>query len=252
MFWMPLPPDFQAPVSRMGEHFAALGRTLRPKAVLMISAHWEARDFAVAAHPRPAMIYDYGGFPPETYRLQYPAPGAPELAARIHGMLAAAGLPSHLDGERGFDHGVFVPLMKIFPEADIPVVQVSLRRKLDVESHQALGRALAPLRRDGVLIIGSGSSYHNLGRFGPDYGADSDVFDRWLSEVATDPDPRAREARWRRWQEAPHARLAHPREEHLLPLFVVSAAAEAETGQKIFGDHLFGVAMSSFQFGAIA
>jgi aromatic ring-opening dioxygenase catalytic subunit (LigB family) len=132
------------------------------------------------------------------------------------------------------------------------VVQVSLRRKLDVESHLSLGRALAPLRREGVLIIGSGSSYHNLGRFGPEYAADSDVFDRWLTEVVTERDPQVREARWRRWQEAPHARLAHPREEHLLPLFVVSAAAGTDIGQKIFGDHLFGVAMSSFQFGAVA
>ncbi|MEO7241389.1 MAG: class III extradiol ring-cleavage dioxygenase, partial [Variovorax sp.] len=128
----------------------------KPRALLVISAHWEAPAFTVMTHPQPPMLYDYGGFPPHTYQVQYPAPGHPVLAAQVHGLIEAAGLPAATDATRGFDHGLFSPMAVMLPEADLPIVQLSLRRGLDPAEHLALGRALSPLRGDDVLIIGSG------------------------------------------------------------------------------------------------
>ena len=144
---------------------AELGRP--PAAVLMVSAHWEAAAFTLMNGARPPMLYDYFGFPPHTYTIRYPAPGAPVLAERVHRLIEAAGLPAGLDAERGFDHGAFVPLAVMYPQADVPVLQLSLRAGLDPAEHLALGRALAPLRGEQVLILGSGLSYHNLRAFGP-------------------------------------------------------------------------------------
>jgi aromatic ring-opening dioxygenase catalytic subunit (LigB family) len=224
----------------------------RPRAVLMISGHWESPAFAVMSRAHPPMLYDYYGFPPHTYRVSYPAPGSPELAAEVRDLIAAAGLPVALDAARGFDHGAFVPMAVLWPEADMPLVQLSLRAGLDPATHLALGRALAPLRDTGVLVVGSGLSWHNLRMLGPDARTPSKAFDDWLQQTLVASDPGEREARLLHWRDAPAARLAHPREEHLLPLMVAVGAAHDDAGdcpyheEDVFG----GVAVSSFRFGA--
>lgn len=224
----------------------------RPRAVLMISGHWESTAFAIMSHARPPMLYDYYGFPAHTYRVSYPAPGSPELAAEVRDLIAAADLPVTLDAARGFDHGAFVPMAVLWPEADMPLVQLSLRAGLDPSVHLALGRVLAPLRDSGVLIVGSGLSWHNLRMLGPEARAPSQAFDDWLQQTVTS-DPDEREARLLRWRDAPSARLAHPREDHLLPLMVAAGAARDDVGDcpyhevGVFG----GVSVSSFRFGAV-
>lgn len=149
----------------------------RPKAVLVVSGHWEEEAFTVGASAKPPLIFDYYGFPEHTYRLAFDAPGSPALARRVRELLAAAGLPAREDPDRGYDHGVFVPLKLVTPEADIPVVQLSLRHDLDPEAHLAAGRALAPLRDEGVLIVGSGMSWHNMRGFSPAFTDKSAAFD---------------------------------------------------------------------------
>jgi len=224
----------------------------RPRAVLMVSAHWEAPAFTVMTHEHPPMVYDYGGFPEHTYRIHYPAPGAPAgLAQRVHQMIEAAGLPAALDGERGFDHGAFSPLAVIYPQADVPVFQLSLRRGLDPAEHLALGRALAPLRREGVAIIGSGLSYHNLRAFGQAGGQASRAFDGWLQQSLIGTDAQTRDAALLAWAEAPAARMAHPREEHLLPLMVAAGAAGEDAASCVSHEDAFmgALTVSSFRFG---
>jgi aromatic ring-opening dioxygenase catalytic subunit (LigB family) len=220
----------------------------RPAAVLVVSGHWEAPAFTVGAAERPALIYDYYGFPEETYRLRFDAPGSPALARRTRDLLAGAGLAAAEDAARGYDHGVFVPLKLALPRADVPVVQLSLRDDLDPQAHLAAGRALAALRDDGVLIVGSGMSWHNMRGFTPAFTGKSEAFDAWLSEAMTDPG--RREEAIRRWTEAPFAREAHPREEHLAPLFVAAGAAPGEPGRHAFRDVVMNVAISGFVFGA--
>jgi aromatic ring-opening dioxygenase catalytic subunit (LigB family) len=220
----------------------------RPKAILVVSGHWEEPVFTVGSSPKPAMLFDYYGFPEETYRLRFDAPGSPALAHRVRELLGAAGFPTAEDAGRGYDHGVFVPLLLSTPQADIPVVQLSLRADLDPEAHLAAGRALAPLRDEGVLIVGSGMSWHNMRGFSPAFTAKSKAFDAWLGEAIADP--AARDEAIRHWDEAPYAREAHPREEHLAPLFVVAGAAEGEPGRVAFRDVAMDVALSGYEFGA--
>jgi aromatic ring-opening dioxygenase catalytic subunit (LigB family) len=220
----------------------------RPKAILVVSGHWEAPVFTVGSSPAPPMLFDYYGFPEETYRLRFDAPGSPALARRVRELLGAAGFPTAEDPARGYDHGVFVPLKLVTPEADIPVVQLSLRDDLDPEAHLAAGRALAPLRDEGVLIVGSGMSWHNMRGFSPAFTARSQAFDAWLAEALADP-ARRHEA-IRHWDQAPFAREAHPREEHLAPLFVAAGAAEGEPGRQAFKDIAMDVAISGYAFGA--
>jgi aromatic ring-opening dioxygenase catalytic subunit (LigB family) len=222
-----------------------------PRAVLMISAHWEEREFTVMSHPHPPMIYDYSGFPEHTYHIQYGAPGAPALAERIRGLLQAAGIDARLDATRGFDHGMYAPLAVIYPAADVPVVQLSLKHGLDPKLHLALGRALAPLREHGILIVGSGLSYHNLRAFGPAGKAASTAFDQWLRRTLLGTSPTERAAGLIDWQEAPAARQAHPREEHLLPLMVAVGAAGDDAAECVYHEDAFagGIAVSSFMFG---
>ena len=221
-----------------------------PKAVLVISGHWEADEYRVMASAQPPMIYDYRGFPPHTYDIVYPAPGAPDLAARTADLIRKAGLPVALDEAQGFDHGTFVPLYIMYPEASVPVFQLSMRHGYDPEEHFALGRALAPLRDEGVLIVGSGLSYHNLRMFGPQAKEPSTVFDAWLTEVL-DRAPNERTAALIDWESAPFARVCHKEEDHLVPLFTALGAAEGETAtvtyheEDIFG----GVTASSWRFG---
>ncbi len=225
-----------------------------PTALLVISAHWEAPVFTFQTDPAPPLLFDYHGFPPHTYRLTWPAPGAPALAERAADLLALTGIETAFDARRGFDHGVFVPLKVAFPAADIPCVQMSLKAGLDPEAHRAAGAALAPLRDEGVLILGSGNSFHNqqvlmAGMAGRARGVAGEDFDAWLSEAATHPDPRERDRRLAGWRRAPGARHAHPREEHLLPLIVVAGAAGADRGRKTLEDHVMGAVESAFQFG---
>lgn len=230
---------------------AELGR--RPRAVLMISGHWEAERFTAMSSARPPMVYDYGGFPAHTYEISYPAPGEPALAARVQALIEAAGLPAAQDAQRGFDHGAFTTLFPMYPEAEVPVVQLSMQQHYDPETHLALGRALAPLRDEGILIIGSGLSYHNLRAFGPGAKTVSAQFDAWLQQALLRATPAQRSELLRHWNEAPMARQAHPREDHLIPLMVAVGAAEDEAGVCIYHepDFMGGVTASSFRFGAL-
>jgi len=223
----------------------------RPSAVVVVSGHWEAPAFTVNTQPAPPLLYDYSGFPPHTYQLEYPAPGSPELASRVQALLDNAGLSSATEQQRGLDHGVFIPMKLIYPQADLPVVQLSLRHGLDPAEHIAAGRALAPLRREGVLIIGSGMSYHNMRRFRFDDSApdpDSVRFNQWLAETVAQPSTE-REQRLADWAQAPGGRASHPREEHLLPLHVVAGAAGEQAGRQAFEDRVLGSMQSAFIFG---
>ncbi|MGV7210559.1 DODA-type extradiol aromatic ring-opening family dioxygenase [Oxalobacteraceae bacterium A2-2] len=225
-----------------------LGAT--PRAILAVTAHWEGREFLLSSSPRPPMIYDYGGFPPHTYQVQYPAPGSPELAARVQQLLADGGVTSVLDAQRGFDHGTFSALYPVYPQAEVPIVQLSLKAGLDPLTHLQAGRLLAPLRDDGVLIIGSGLSYHNLRAFNAQGAAASHAFDAWLRDTMA-LTPTERSERLLQWESAPAARMAHPREEHLLPLMVALGAAENEPAAVPYHEDAFmgALAVSSFRFG---
>ena len=220
----------------------------RPSAILVISAHWETPEVAITGHARPELIYDYYGFPEHTYQLTYPAPGAPALAEQIQSLLTAAGIPAQVDAERGYDHGVFIPLKLIYPEAEIPVLQISLRADLDPAFHHQLGQALAPLREQGVLLIGSGMSFHNLRVFGRDVRPQAREFDTWLSQAVAQTSI-TRAEQFKAWGQAPSGRFSHPREEHLLPLMVIAGAAEQEPGEKVFEGEIMGSVISAFQFG---
>jgi aromatic ring-opening dioxygenase catalytic subunit (LigB family) len=236
---------------RMGAWLKQLGPSIRPRppAIVVISAHWEEVEFTVTANAQPPLIYDYYGFPEHTYRLQYPAPGAPALAAQVHGLLSAAGLPAKLDPRRGFDHGVFIPFKLVYPEADIPIVQLSLQSNLDPQAHLRAGAALQSLRDEGILIVGSGMSYHNMQGAARGYGPQAAAFDAWLTDAACQPDGAVRNERLSDWLQAPAARNAHPREEHLLPLMVAAGAAGADPGAKLFTDQVLGMTVSAFGFG---
>ena len=227
---------------------AELGRD--PKAILMISAHWEEPQFTVQTSPQPGMLYDYGGFPAQTYAVHYRSPGDPALAQRVTELLRSAGLPVAQDPNRGYDHGMFAPMEVMIPDAHVRVVQLSLQHGLDPQAHIALGQALAPLRDEDVLIVGSGFSFHNLRAMGPAGYEVSRVFDDWLS-AAVKRSQSERDALLTQWEHAPAARLAHPREEHLLPLMVISGAAGADLGHHSYHqrDFLGGLTVSSYRFG---
>lgn len=219
----------------------------RPRAILVVSGHWEAPVFTVGSGAKPALEFDYHGFPEHTYRLSFDAPGAPDLAAQVRDLLAGAGIASASDSFHPWDHGVFVPLKLVTPEADIPVVQLSLRGDLDSAAHLAAGRALAPLRDDGVLIVGSGMSWHNMRGFSPAFTARSAMFDAWLEDAIADP--RRRDVALTQWTQAPHAHEAHPRQEHLLPLMVAAGAAGTDAGRVAFRDTVMDVVVSAVEFG---
>lgn len=223
----------------------------RPRALVVISGHWLAPRFSVTGHPAPPLVYDYGGFPPQTYRLAWPAPGDPPLARRIAALLSADGAPAVVDAGRGFDHGVFIPLKLAFPDADIPVVQVSLRHDLDPLAHLQAGRRLAPLRDEGILLVGSGMSFHNMRGYGdPRYTPVSQAFDAWLTAAVEAP-PARRERLLAQWAQAPHARECHPprAEEHLLPLMVVAGAAADDPGRRVYSQVVLDAALSAFRYG---
>ena len=225
----------------------------RPKSVMVISGHWEAPQFSVSTNARPSMEYDYSGFPPHTYLIRYQAPGDPELAAHARKLLAAAGIESTPDARRGFDHGVFVPLELMYPKADMPIVMVSVKSNYDPAEHLALGRALAPLRDEGVLIVGSGLTYHNMRGFGRDSSASiAESFTRYLNEAIALEDTKARDEKLLHWESAPGARLAHPREDHLLPLLASAGAAGSDLGRVLFAENVMKIPMTSYVFGEIS
>jgi aromatic ring-opening dioxygenase catalytic subunit (LigB family) len=219
-----------------------------PKAVLVVSAHWEDPVPTLMTSPEPPMLYDYYGFPPESYTITWPAPGAPDLAPRVQALLEGAGFKTATDSKRGFDHGTFVPLKLAYPNADVPTLQLSLKRGLDPAEHLAMGKALAPLRDEGVFIVGSGMTYHNLRAFSPRAAPVSESFDAWLREAAT-AEPLERERKLIAWSEAPSARSAHPREEHLLPLMVVAGAALEDRGSTAYTGTIVGLRISAYHFG---
>ena len=222
----------------------------RPKAVLVITGHWEADEFTVSTSAHPPMVYDYYGFPEHTYHLKYPAPGDPRLAAKVKELLGRAGITCREDGNQGFDHGTFVPLGLMYPNADMPIVLLSLKSTYDPAEHLKVGQALASLRDEGILIIGSGLTYHNMRGFGRAESRQvSYEFEIYLNEAVSQSDPKRRNAMLTDWQNAPGARLAHPREDHLLPLMVAAGAADADTGRRLFVDDIMNVAMASYEFG---
>jgi aromatic ring-opening dioxygenase catalytic subunit (LigB family) len=251
--WPWLSGAFRAHYRTLETSLEATARELggKPRAILMVSGHWEAAEFSVMASGHPGMVYDYTGFPAHTYAVRYPAPGSPELAARVQNRLEAAGLAARLDSARGFDHGCFAPLAVMYPAADVPVVQLSLKAGYDPATHVAAGRALAPLRDDGVLILGSGLSYHNLREFGAPAKAASAAFDAWLQQTLLRMPPAERSGRLLQWETAPAARRAHPQEDHLIPLMVALGAAEDEPAACVYHEQAFfgAVTASSFRFG---
>lgn len=220
----------------------------KPKALLVVSAHWEERVPTVMTAPKPPMFYDYYGFPPESYQITWPAPGEPRLAAKVRSLLESAGFQTAEDATRGFDHGTFVPLKLTYPEAEIPTIQLSLIAGLDPARHLQLGRALQPLRDEGVFIVGSGMTYHNLRAFGPAAAPVATAFDDWLKNAATQPSEE-RDRALTAWAQAPSARRAHPREEHLLPLMVIAGAAGADRGALAFEGSILDLAISAYHFG---
>ena len=222
---------------------------VKPKAVVVVSGHWEEPVFTVNSAARPPLLFDYYGFPKHTYELKYPAPGSPALAQRVRGLLEGAGLATGEDAQRGLDHGVFVPFLLLLPDADVPVVEISLRADLDPAMHLRAGAALAPLRDEGVLVVGTGMSYHNMRGFGPGAAEPSKRFDAWLSDTVTAPSESSRTAALIGWEAAPEARASHPREEHLLPLMIAAGAAGDDLGVKVFEDQVLGATVSAFRFG---
>lgn len=232
-------------------HFLeSLASTLpaQPKALLVISGHWEEPAFTAGSAAAPQLIYDYSGFPAHTYQLTWPAPGDPALAARVADLLRDAGLPAATDPTRGYDHGVFIPLKVAFPQAQIPVVTLSLNHSLDPALHIAAGRALAPLRDEGVLVIGSGMSFHNLrGYFQPQTADRARAFDAWLTTAVESP-ALERNTLLAKWREAPFAAFAHPREEHLIPLMIGAGAGGDAPGKRIFTDEPMGAKISAYRF----
>lgn len=222
-----------------------------PRAVLVISGHWEEPEFTVQTSPQPPLLYDYHGFPAFTFDLDYHPPGAPEIAERVTNLLSEADIPVRQEPERGYDHGVFVPLYVMYPHAGVPIVQFSLKQGYDPAAHLAAGRALAPLRDEGVLIVGSGLSYHNLRIMGPASKGPSRQFDDWLTTSLIDSSPAERTAALELWEHAPSARIAHAHEDHLIPLLVAVGAAEQDRATRNYHEDAFGgyVTTSGFRFG---
>lgn len=198
----------------------------KPSAILLISAHWEQERPTITGNAHPELLYDYYGFPEEAYNIKYPASGEPHLAQEIFSLLKTQGFEPAIDNSRGFDHGMFIPLKIMYPQADIPCVQLSLVNSLDPSLHIDIGEVLKDIQQEGLLVIGSGFSFHNMHAFFSAATAEEEAmnnaFEKWLTETCTseDIDESARRQSLINWESAPHARYCHPREEHLLPLHV--------------------------------
>lgn len=225
----------------------------KPEAIVVISAHWEAPVVSITASAAPELLFDYSGFPPETYDYRYPAPGHPGLAQRLHELLRQSGIEASLDHHRGYDHGLFVPMMLMYPEAEIPCVQVSLAASLDAAEHIRIGNAMAGLRQENLLFLGSGFSFHNMQAFMRKRDDSIDPrnrqFESWLAQTCSDPelDEAERERRLAEWEQAPHARYCHPREEHLLPLQVCYGVGQGPA-KTVFQDPVAGFIASAYQW----
>jgi 4,5-DOPA dioxygenase extradiol len=235
----------------MEQYLAGLVDSLpeRPRAILLVSGHWEEAEITVHTGVQPELLFDYYGFPEHTYHLRWDAPGAPEIARRAASLLRDAGFATREENARGWDHGVFIPMKVAVPGADMPLAQMSLRADLDPADHIAIGRALAPLRDEGVLIVGSGMSFHNLRVRGSAAIAPSTEWDIALTDAVTDPDPVRRAQRVAAWRELPHAQFAHPREEHLLPLMVALGAGGDAAATRDHASNVLGWAVSGYRFG---
>jgi len=246
-------PTLPIETSPARDFLAGLGKALgKPKAILAISAHWENGEAAVSAVERPETIHDFFGFPQELYQMAYPAPGAPDVAARVNKLLGGKGIASHIHPTRGLDHGAWVPLLLMYPEADIPVTQLTVQPELDTAHHFALGEALRPLREEGVLILGSGGTTHNLYEFGRhrrDAAPPAWVtgFQEWLAE-AIEGGNKDDFLHYR--ERGPDAARNHPSEEHFLPIFAAAGAGDpGVSGRRIHRSHTFGIlAMDSYRF----
>lgn len=224
----------------------------RPDTVLVISAHWEENEATLQGALNPPMLYDYYGFPEEAYEITYPAPGNPELASRIAELLRSNAIPSRIDSQRGFDHGLFIPLKMMYPHADIRCLQISLLHSLDPSTHLALGKVLGKMLNENILVIGSGFSFHNLRAFSfdnthrPDQR--NDQFQNWLIEACTKPGSQEDlEQQLINWEKAPSARYCHPREEHLLPLYVCCGMA-GKPAKVLFDDYIAGKRAVAFSW----
>lgn len=238
----------------MQDYLAGLIAALpeRPRAILLVSGHWEEAQPTVHSGAHPGLLYDYYGFPEHTYRLRWDAPGAPDLARRAKTLIEAAGFAAGEETQRGWDHGVFVPMKVAVPGADIPLAQLSLRADLDPAAHIAIGRALAPLRDEGVLIVGSGFFTHNLAALrhtGNGVPSWSSEFDDWGRRAL---ETRDWDALLDFLDKAPAGRYAHPRTEHFAPLFVTMGAAEAggelDAQKSVIDGFWMGMAKRSVQF----
>ena len=222
----------------------------RPAAILVVSAHWEELKPMVTSGKAPELIYDYSGFPDAAYAITYPAPGNPDLAERIVGRFQAAGMTAWRHSQRGFDHGVYIPLKIMYPDASIPCVQVSLLSSLDPGDHIQLGKILAGLRHENILVLGSGFSFHNLRALilgdTPESDTKNEQFQQWLIDTCTGDMPqKERQRRLIEWENAPFARYCHPREEHLLPLHVCCGIAQS-AGELVFAENVMGKKACAF------
>lgn len=249
------PPMWRAMQDYLANLISSLAE--RPKAILLVSAHWAEPQFTVHVGERPGLLFDYYGFPQHTYDLRWDAPAAPDVARRAGQLLQQAGFQTAEESERGWDHGVFIPMMVALPDADIPVAQLSLcvpNRHADYDPalHIRAGQALAPLRDEGVLIIGSGMSFHNLRLMGAPVEHVSEAFDEALTGIVTLPGAQDRNAALVSWTDLPHARTAHPPhggEDHLIPLMVAAGAAGEDIGVRTYKDSVLGWTVSGYQFG---
>ncbi len=211
----------------------------KPKAIIVVSAHWEEDCVKISSAQQPSLLYDYSGFPPQAYKITYPVQGNPELAKKVHSCMLEAGVHAELDEKRGFDHGLFVPLKIMFPLADIPCVQLSLLSSLDPSAHIQIGQGLAKLQEDNILVLGSGFSFHNMKTFFQPSTAEIEIknesFEQWLVDTFSNREmnEKEREDRLIHWEDAPAARFCHPREEHLLPLHVCYGLASSPAS-KVF------------------
>lgn len=245
-------PTFALEPGQAGRELAAFAAALpRPKAIVVASPHWMTREPTLTSTVSPQTIHDFGGFPAPLYDIQYPAPGAPDWAGRAASLLVAAGFSPQLDARRGLDHGAWVPLLHMYPDADVPVLQVSIQPRLAPHHFFALGQALAPLRDEGVLIVGSGSITHNLYEFRGADGHEAPYvheFTDWIADALQRGDI---DALLDYRQRAPHAARAHPTDEHLMPLLVaLGAAGDTRTTTRLAtGDVRYGMlAMDAFAF----
>lgn len=247
----PLPLLDDAAHRNLVKHLRSLPQRFpKPEVILLASAHWETPDITFVGGEDPGLLYDYYGFPPESYEVKYPCKNSLSLVEKARKLLSTAGLKSSVDPKRRYDHGVFVPLKLMYPEANIPVVQLSLPVSRDPALVYRIGQALSPLRSEGVLFIGSGLSFHNLPSF---FSSDrsklsrSREFDDALKSAMTSED--SRKQKLVGWSNFPQARFCHPQEDHLMPLLFVAGAGDGETCTIIYEDELMGAKISGFQLG---